>query len=634
MVYFVKPPILKKDKQYVLSYINLSDNTRRNKQFQKYAKETVDMISELSGPVRINAIDGRNISLLQQYAPWYDPKTYIGTPSELACTLSHLTAIKYAYDHNIDYAIICEDDVDIRPLGTFWDFYFKGAVLQSWNGNILQLIINDNCNIYRSNCVPIIPWKKKHYGTGMYLINREGMGHVLSMINTEKKPFQLKHFQIKDNFTSDNIIYEYAKNTYSSMYPFCTFFEHTTSIKTPNHEGSIRVQRHINCTKISDGVLNQMHERLNYIQKLSRHVPSSPNKKLLMITSAGDHSNFVQRGWIHQNYDWMDLIIVYYGDDDDIFHTYKSITPYVLRNKGFQYQNTLFAYYTYKEHIDSTNYAYIFVSDDDLIFTVPNTHEPSWKALRKILQTCQQYKPDIAHVSCALLNNENVHQVSWWREQTGNRLKDDTPYHISNFVEMNNLCFSKHIFVYMMKLIPYKNEILSWGFDHLIVYLYKQLTNSDMLVLDTVQYYNLSTRMKGLKDRIIDTNAPTRKSRWDLYKYTFLKHYLLPTTTPSNIPLKPKQLFLSYQYTGPNRYQDKVDEWMNLYFPSLEKCTTTITTTNNNNKSLTIQYNDEHHTTNSNHIFPISIHELNQVTLYPFKHTLCHLGVCLNLIPK
>jgi GR25 family glycosyltransferase involved in LPS biosynthesis len=121
---------------YPILYINLDRSPERNEfmldQFKKYG---------IKNYMRINGVDGSKIDynsgtivendngeplVILQFSEDFDyinktnPNDNI-SKSELGCTLSHIKAIKYAYDNKLGTVLILEDDVDLS-LMPLWEY--------------------------------------------------------------------------------------------------------------------------------------------------------------------------------------------------------------------------------------------------------------------------------------------------------------------------------------------------------------------------------------------------------------------------------------------------------------------------------------------------------------------------------
>jgi hypothetical protein len=93
---------------------------------------------------------------------------------------------------------------------------------------------------------------------------------------------------------------------------------------------------------------------------------------------------------------------------------------------------------------------------------------------------------------------------------------------------MNCLAFRSDFFRYAMRLLPYQGEILAWGYDLWMAYLLRAQSPTDLhpvLVVDSVEYINASSVMKGCVTRTIDDVAPERQTRWESYR----DHHLMRT---------------------------------------------------------------------------------------------------------
>src|SRR3990167_965362 len=118
-------------------YINLDRDKDRKKymefQFQEYNIKTE----------RVSAVYGKNLKSLKHSSPGEEisfVNNYSGlSPGEVGCTLSHLKAIRIAYEKGYDMVLIAEDDCcfDLIP---FWPHSIEDIVKTAPNDwEILQL---------------------------------------------------------------------------------------------------------------------------------------------------------------------------------------------------------------------------------------------------------------------------------------------------------------------------------------------------------------------------------------------------------------------------------------------------------------------------------------------------------------
>lgn len=164
---------------------------------------------------RISAIDG--ITFNTKNAKYTHAKNDIYlSNNELACTMSHINAIKQAYSDNVEYAIIMEDDCDFSYLQ-----YHNNSILDMINKNnnidIIQLttiLSVERLSSLRKNILSKITKSNKYdnnllkgYGwsTCAYLITRKGMEKILS-----------NKFPITE---ADSFMYQNL-NTYYTIFPY------------------------------------------------------------------------------------------------------------------------------------------------------------------------------------------------------------------------------------------------------------------------------------------------------------------------------------------------------------------------------------------------------------------------------
>jgi glycosyl transferase family 25 len=140
------------------------------------------------------------------------------TKSELGCLLSHIKAIKYAYNNNLETVLITEDDISFE-LMQFWNKSLQQVINNApTDWQVLQLY--NNCNIYDcNNCNKYIDSKKEHcYGAGAYLINKNGQESILKLFNNNLLILDKSKLNSSD-LASDHLLPKYLKNWYSYREP-------------------------------------------------------------------------------------------------------------------------------------------------------------------------------------------------------------------------------------------------------------------------------------------------------------------------------------------------------------------------------------------------------------------------------
>jgi hypothetical protein len=562
-----------------LFYINLERSTQRRVQFEKYAHAAIKNHTTLCGPYRVDAIDGKNADcfVTQQH----DRTLLNVSKTELACTLSHLKALHRAYEHGSNWNLIAEDDVDISPLTTHWD-YFRNVVWKSCPGDIIQLVTTDtHQQLYNKYKLPTVPWKREYYGAGLYLIHRSAIKRTLEDLSYDANNVNFQPIQKLngERYVADYILYV-LNRTYTSTISFARCFEFTTNIDQDNHSGLVRINRHRQTATVADETqryLTLLNREKTKLVDSTRPRLGKSGQKYLIITSAGDHSSFIQDDWMENNKDLFDLIIVYYGDNQKNIDRYMQITPHVLCQKGFQYQNAQYAYFTYMDQIEKLAYDYIFVLDDDLLFHKANTFSTSAEALRLAAAQCSLYRPRLGHISMSVRHCEKIHSIGHWHPITGNRKGNHIP-RSTPYVEMNNILFRSDVFRYLMHTMPYKSEIDSWGYDKYFHYLVSHLplsfeTNKNdvpnIVILDSVEYVNPAPCMKKRDTRVIDANAPDRSQKWTNFhqKYNIVDFKMQQVKIETTETLKP---LTTFSVTGSEEYCKKIIQYMEQHFPSVD----------------------------------------------------------------
>jgi hypothetical protein len=156
---------------------------------------------------RISAVDGRGDNDVSEFlvGRWPD----LMTSGELACSMSHLKAIKYFYEEtNLDYIIICEDDIVLDTV-PYWPFTWNGfmaGVPYDWD--VLQCSITSTKNL-RANLHPRLI---NDFCAAFYVITRHHAEKIIKLhCRANKYRFDQK---IKPRPTSEELIYNTGR-TYS-----------------------------------------------------------------------------------------------------------------------------------------------------------------------------------------------------------------------------------------------------------------------------------------------------------------------------------------------------------------------------------------------------------------------------------
>ena len=174
-----------------LYYINMDKSKERRYQVEKQLKAL-----ELKG-TRIRGIVGKTL-----------PKHSSLSPSEVGCLMSHIKAIKTAYENGDTYAIIFEDDINLL-LTSYWPVNLSQITNGAKGWNIINLY-----PVYRFDTTEDylrFPHKNPCWGCVAYIINREGMKNIMEETQGENS---IKIPKDRTKAVADYFIYEKAGKSY------------------------------------------------------------------------------------------------------------------------------------------------------------------------------------------------------------------------------------------------------------------------------------------------------------------------------------------------------------------------------------------------------------------------------------
>ena len=194
-------------------YINLERCPERR-------KETEELFPTAK---RVEAFDGEKLSSYENIVlPPYDPNPARGMkPSQLACSLSHIKAIKTAYDNGDDGALILEDDMS-NKLEYKWKHTLDEVVSEIQersncisfhcsNARRLSLMME---SWFDKGCL-FSEWSGANWGTATYYISREGMVRIMKMFYRDGK-FNL-NIRLKNYVADEGVIFMNLKTVSCNM---------------------------------------------------------------------------------------------------------------------------------------------------------------------------------------------------------------------------------------------------------------------------------------------------------------------------------------------------------------------------------------------------------------------------------
>lgn len=178
--------------------------------------------------------------------------------------------------------------------------------------------------------------------------------------------------------------------------------------------------------------------------------------KNLVIVCAGDHSLHIN--WQTKPRDY-DLMVIYYGDNEEKACFYQDNSEYFYRNKGYKIElarKILFEQLFLQQNFNFQQYDYIWFPDDDLLFYKP-------ECVSELFETASLLEADIFQPA---LLNENVDE-NW---SSTKRMKG-MYCHAVNIVEIMGFGFNSSTFVRgflpALHIFDYMNA--GWGIEPCIV---------------------------------------------------------------------------------------------------------------------------------------------------------------------
>lgn len=215
----------------------------------------------------IEAVDGNNIKNIN--SGQFDNINYINngflSKYELACALSHLKAIKTAYDNNDEYSLILEDDVSF-------------SLVPLWDTTLLKIIDNapkdwEFISLYSLNkCSENKLYEYKDYynyncwGMASYLLNRKGMEAVINKLyNKSTNSFFLDKnlSRLRNSTTSDGLIPVLLKSYFTKQLFFC--INNKDEMDSTIHKE--HTSQHIN---MSNYTLRKYYDDFNFEKKIPK----------------------------------------------------------------------------------------------------------------------------------------------------------------------------------------------------------------------------------------------------------------------------------------------------------------------------------------------------------------------------
>jgi len=238
-------------------FINLDRSLTRHKSFSDSAQHVgieslLHRVSAVNGQQitnvngqQITNVDGQSLSNENMS---FTSNFYKPNKSNLACALSHIKAIKQAYDDKQELALIMEDDAsfDLLPLwNTTLPVLIRDLTVQHPSWQILSLF---NHNQVGKHNPPVFLKNLMLQGAVAYIINRKGMETCIqTLFDKDQRNIVLDKHQFK-YISADYLIFNASDNFYTYSDPLF-FTSDPSSVRMNNMDVKYTVN-------ITDRILN------------------------------------------------------------------------------------------------------------------------------------------------------------------------------------------------------------------------------------------------------------------------------------------------------------------------------------------------------------------------------------------
>lgn len=237
---------------------------------------------------------------------------------------------------------------------------------------------------------------------------------------------------------------------------------------------------------------------------LVENITKKCHERNLVFTSAGDKTQF-DNLWCGENQEY-DVMIVYYGDNEDNYQKYYEKVNYILKRKGSKFQNFHYIYQNYKEIL--AKYDRFFILDDDIVFNVDDINQMFALSRKYNFEICGPTfkKVPECKISHTITITENKNQFRY-----------------TNFIEVNVPLFNRTALDNLMKY--YDPILIGWGIDYLYIWANGIEKQKSYALVDSVSCVNPIDNLKGGKRELY--NIDKSLSRAETYE-KFAKNLGIP----------------------------------------------------------------------------------------------------------
>lgn len=223
-----------------LYFINLPKSKERKffleKQIQQFNINNFKMIEAVYGKNKKLISDNMfQVPMNTQKTIYFFNNDENATDGEIGCTLSHLNAVRQAYNDGLEHVIICEDDIDLYWIKIWVDTI--SSIISNAPKGWEYINLSNACNVDSKN--NYFKYSENDcWGTVSQLWNRKGMKKILDKCYKNNKFILNKdwgyiHKEVSADIYIPSLINSYVYKTY--LFPTVNNEEEMESTIHKNH---------------------------------------------------------------------------------------------------------------------------------------------------------------------------------------------------------------------------------------------------------------------------------------------------------------------------------------------------------------------------------------------------------------
>jgi hypothetical protein len=235
-------------------------------------------------------------------------------------------------------------------------------------------------------------------------------------------------------------------------------------------------------------------------KKVDNQLSIDEQRRWCLFTSAGDRNAI--RLWLQGDAPrrW-DLVIAYYGDNNDRFSEISELCFYAFRTKGSKFQNLKTLILEHPKFFD--RYSHVWTCDDDILMSMAQINEAF-----ELTETLGFWVAQPA----VLAEGRNAHWITCFAGPQWD-------YRIVNFVENGLAIFRRDKLTEFLAV--YDGSVTSWGIEWWYANLFKANEVGRFAIIDKVRVINPTHQSKGGGEIERLRAAPLRAADWNTIRQKY-----------------------------------------------------------------------------------------------------------------